>query len=203
MSRPVLLLIALLGAGCEERPGPPPPPPQDSGANRPPVAIVPPEERTEGRGYPDRVSAGLGRVVRGDVEVCVDHAGHAGSQCIIQISVRNRSKDKPLAFTNWTKPGHATLKDDEGRAYPLIPISAERERLLREWEQGRPDPGFGTGTGSVTRERPRVASLWFDPAALSGLYLDLDLEGAPVGFTDPIRFRISGEMMVTIAPGSP
>jgi hypothetical protein len=59
------------------------------------------------------------------------------------------------------------------------------------------------GAGPVTHDRSRVATLEFDPAAAGAGHLDLDLAGAPVGFADPILFRIPRAMLTSGAPAGP
>ncbi len=203
MSRPGLLLVALLAVGCGQSQEVIPPPPQDSGADlrRPPIR--PGAERTVGRGHPDRLAADLYRVVRGDVEVWIDSIVTGDGQLTVHLTVRNRNKETPLAFANWAEPGQVTLKRDDGKAYPLIPIPADRERAIREWEAKQPKLEYASGAGPVAHDRPRVTSLEFSQAAADGQYIDLDLAGSPVGFTDPILFRIPTHMVTQMMIGVP
>src|SRR5438876_10207803 len=118
MSRLGLLLVTLLAVGCEKArvPGPPP---EDSEADLPPPPSFAGPDKTPGRGHPDRLPANLCRVVRGDVEVWIDYTSPR-ERLHVQLTVKNRNTEKSLAFANWDEPGRVTLKDDRGKAYPLI-----------------------------------------------------------------------------------
>jgi hypothetical protein len=192
MSRLVFLLVILLVVSCE-KPRAPGPPPQDSEADLPRSPIIPGPAKTPAHGHPDRLSANMCRAVRGDVEVWVDYTS-VGERLHVQLTVKNLNKEKPLAFANWNEPGQVTLKDDSGKEYPLVPLSAERERAIRAWEAEQPDLAQTFGAGPVTHDRVRVTFLEFD-RPVDAQYLDLDLAGAPVGFADPILFRIPEHMI--------
>ncbi len=204
MSRAGLLLGALLAVGCgSNQVQLIPPPPEDSGADLRGPPIYPGEEKLSGRGHPDRLPAGLHRATRGDVAVWIDSATASGDQLIVSITIRNRNKEKPVAFTNWTKPEQATLKDDSGKAYPLLPLSLERERTIREWEAKQPKLEQMFGAGPVTHDHMRTAMLEFDRGNGGTEYLDLDLDGEPVGFAEPIYFRIPRNMLMLAVFGKP
>lgn len=196
-------LIALsVAVGCgptlEERMARiPAPPPEDSGADRP--VIVDAEKREEGNGFPDRLHAGLARVVRGEVEVRVESVS-TGERLGVSVSVRIRG-GKAIPFGGWTDPAGVTLRDPEGREYPLVALTAEQLKMQREWEVTHPEQRVGLGAGEVTRSQPRLAELRFADVPTNADYLDLDLSGAAVGFKDPIRFRIPQRMVAT--PGIP
>ena len=195
MSRALVVLVALLTVGCGTRPNDPPLPPQDSAAGR---SVIPSGEgRDAWPGHPDRRSAGLWRVVRGGAEVQVSYFTCFNGRCSVQLMVKTRNTDQLLAFANWTRPDQATLKDAAGRSYSLCPPS----RAVQDWEQGAPDPRYGRGPGPVTHDRARLTYLEFDEPARESEYLDLDLDGGPIGTTDPILFRIPREMAATL--GSP
>jgi hypothetical protein len=200
MSRLGFLLVMLLVVGCE-KPQVPGPPPEDSEADQPRSPIIPGPQKIPGHGHPDRLAANLYRAVRGDVEVWVNSTS-VGARLHVQLTVRNLNRKKPLAFANWDRPDEVTLKDESGKAYPLIPLSAERERAIRVWEAEHPDPTHAFGAGPVTHDRARVTFLEFDTPA-NAQYLDLDLAGAPVGFADPIRFRIPEHMITAEGAGVP
>jgi hypothetical protein len=181
----------------------PAPFPEDSGADRPAAVALPVEQRGEGRGHPDRLEAGMWRVVRDGVEVHVNYATAFGDRLVISLTVLNRN-ETALAFADWAGSDEVTLRGADGKAYPLRPIPADRLRSIREWEARQPDPVFLYGAGPVTRERGRVATLEFDPAAAgAGEFLDLDLAGGPVGFADPILFRIPTGMLLQPPLGGP
>lgn len=189
------VLIAFSVAGCgpnhdERSTGKPAVAPEDSGADRQVAAVVAPDKRTEGPGFPDRLSAGLNRAVRGDTEVRVDSAD-VGEHLIVYVSVRTRG-DKPLAFTDWTDGKAATITNPEGKSFSLLPPTAEGAKPLRG---GRGGPALEKGAGEVTRTKARVSVLEFEQKAVTGEHVDLDLDGAAVGFTDPIRFRIPRQML--------
>jgi hypothetical protein len=196
--RAFLLASALLVLGCGKKEKDAPatadpvpqykaPPPQDSGADRDPSAP------RQGRGFPARLTATFEWARRDGVMVRVGPAGtFDGERLTVLVTVEYMGKDKPLQFANWTRPAQVTLKDDKGRTYPLLPLSAEKEKALRDAGEKRP-PAYGSGV--VTPNRPRYAMLEFDQAALKVGHLDLDLDGGPVGFTDPILFRIPGNAL--------
>jgi hypothetical protein len=200
MSRLGPLLIALLTVGCGKNPVVIPPPPEDSTAGLGLEDVRPEAQRTEGRGYPERLSAGRWRVVRDDVEVRVNFAG-TYNRFVISLTVLNRSKEKSLLFADWSEPNQVTLRGDDGKTYPLLPTPAGRAQNLREGGAGEPDPGYAYGAGPVVHNRGRVATLEFDPAAAGAAHLDLDLAGAPVGFADPILFRIPRAMLTEAGLG--
>lgn len=192
---PIIAVLAALSvaAGCGPNPderstGVPAPAPEDSGADRPVVAVVAPDKRTDGPGFPDRLSAGLNRAVRGDTEVRVDSAD-VGERVVVYVSVRTRG-DKPLIFTDWTAEKAATMTNPEGKSFPLLPPTAEGAKTPRGGAAG-----LEKGAGEVTRAKPRVSVLQFEQKAVTGEHVDLDLDGAAVGFTDPIRFRIPRQML--------
>ncbi len=203
MLRSIVLLVALGALGCGKKPkdtGPAPrppvqpPPPQDSGADKAPGSIRLGEENGEGRGYPNRLLAQWWRVVRDDVTVSVLASDSADpAHLSLMVVVRNRNKDKPLQLTGWSKPQQITLKDEKGKRYPLIPIPDDIEQAMRKADV--PKDGAAYGPGPVTPELKRFILLKFDRSTLAAEYLDLDLDGAPVGFADPILFRVSREMM--------
>ena len=206
MLRSALLLVGLLVIGCgkknrdAEAPAAPPgprvvaPPPQDSGADNAPGAMRPGEENGEGRGYPNRLLAKFWRAVRDDVVVSAEPFGSTdGERFMVMVWVKNRNKSKPLQFANWTQPGQVTLKDQTGKRYPLVPIPENLEQVMRKSKA--PEPNSAYGSGPVTTDLKRFGLLEFDRAALTAEYLDLDLDGAPVGFADPILFRIPKDMM--------
>lgn len=192
-------LIALaVAAGCGPRPDPQPaqaPPPENSGADHPnrTVDVVSPDKREEGRGYPDRLPAGLARAVRGDTEVRVESVA-VGNQLTVTVSVRTRG-EKTVAFADWTDAKSATVVSPDGKTYPLIPPTAEQAKAEREGGAGRPKVKAEMGAGEVTQAKPRVTVLRFDVKAVTGEHVDLDLDGAAVGFTDPIRFRLPPGML--------
>lgn len=202
MYRACLLASALLVLGCAKKekdaPAPAPadpapqykaPPPQDSGADRDPGAP------RIGRGFPARLTATFESAARDAVLVRVGPAGtFDGERLAVLVRVETMGKDKPLQFAGWTRPAQVTLKDDAGRAYPLLPLPPDRERALREAGEKKP-PAYGAG--AVTLDRPRYVMLEFDGAALKAGHLDLDLDGGPVGFTDPILFRIPGDALLS------
>lgn len=192
MLRAAIVLTVALTAGCEEKIHHPAPPPEDSGADRLSHAPAPP---STGRGYPDRLTADRAYAVRDEIEVRVTAAGVAGDQFMISITVTNRKPGAPLAFADWTRPGQVTLRDHENITYTLIPPSAQREKAIRDWEREHPELEYRAGAGPVTPDRARVTGLEFDPAAMATEYLDLDLDGGPVGWADPIRFRVPRRMM--------
>lgn len=201
----VALIALSVVVGCGPDPNQQPaqvvaPPPEDSGADRLPPVVVAPDKREEGHGYPDRLHAGHARVVRGDTEVRVDSTT-VGDQLIVSVSVRTRG-EKPLAFADWTDPKAASAINTDGQALPLIPLTAEQVKDQREKGAGRSKAGVEVGAGEVTRTRPRISVLQFDVKAVAGEHVDLDLDGAAVGFTDPIRFRIP-QRMLTPAMGRP
>jgi len=152
------------------------------------VEVVDPEKRKEGNGFPDRLPAGLSRAVRGDVEVRVESVS-AGERLSVTVSVRTRG-EKAVAFADWTDPKSATVIYPDGRTLSLVPPTAEQAKA-REVRRA----GVEMGAGEVTKGHPRIAVLQFDMDAASGGHLDLDLDGAAVGFADPIRFRIPQKML--------
>lgn len=197
----VLSVVAGCGPTLEERMARiPAPPPEDSGADRPVVVDV--GKREEGNGFPDRLPAGLARAVRGEVEVRVESVS-TGERLIVSMSVRIRG-GKDVPFGGWTDSAGVTLRDPEGREYPLVPWTAEQLKVQQEWEVTHPEQGVGLGAGEVTRSQPRLAELQFTGVPTGAEYLDLDLSGAAVGFKDPIRFRIPQGMIVSPGiPGTP
>jgi hypothetical protein len=200
MPRPILLVIALVPAGCSDRHSRmEPPPPEDSGAGRPGLYVRDGNDRTDGRGHPDRLPAGLKRAVRGDVEVRLEQTITTGGRILVNVEVRNRGKDRPLALGDWTAPGRAAMRDDAGKAYPAVPPSPERDRANREWEAAQKNPAWRYGAGPVTADYCRVTNLEFE-GNVPPRYLDLDLDGGPVGFADPILFRIPAEMFRELLP---
>lgn len=200
MSRLGFVLVTALAIGCV-KPRAPGPPPQDSEADLPRSPIISGPQKTPGTGHPDRLPADMCRAVRGNVEVWIDSVT-VGERLQIHLTIRNRSKDQPLAFANWDKSEQVSLKDDGGKSYPLLPLTAEQERTIREWEAEHPDPTYAFGRGPVTHDRVRVTNLTFPPAAISQS-LDLDLDGAPVGFADPILFHIPAHMVTAEMFGRP
>ncbi len=197
-STPVVLIALAVAAGCGPTPderstGVPAVAPENSGADRPVAAVVAPDKRTDGPGFPDRLSAGLNRAVRGDVEVRVDSAD-VGERVVVYVSVRTRG-DKPVTFTDWTDAKAATMTNPEGKAFPLLPPTTDEAKTPRAGGPGRPAANLENGAGEVTRAKPRVTVLRFEQKAVTGEHVDLDLDGAAVGFTDPIRFRIPRQML--------
>ncbi|MDY3554322.1 TIGR03067 domain-containing protein [Gemmata sp. JC717] len=203
MSRSGLLLVlTLLVVGCGQKPksNPPPPPPQDSGADMAPGAMRKGEEKGEGRGHPHRLMAGTWRAVRDHVTVSVEAMPKLDDDddfFMVAVYVQNRSPNAAVQFTNWKDPGQVTLKDATGKRYPLVPISALVEKSLRETKT-ESAPAYGAGP--VLPDQARMTFLKFDRAVQSAEYLDLDLDGAPVGFQEPILFRIPKEVLGARTP---
>lgn len=199
---PLALLIAAAGCGPDpDAPtaGVPALNPEDSGAFNPEPVLVAADRRAEGRGHPDRLPAGLARAVRGGVEVRVDMA-ECGEKLLLHVTVHTRG-DGRLDFAGWDDPAGVGLRGPDGSEYPLLPPTPAERQAWREWEEKQPNREFGTGAGLVERGRWRVAVLRFDAAAAAVDHLDLDLDGAAVGFDTPIFFRIPrGMILATLTP---
>jgi hypothetical protein len=202
MPRLLPFVTASLLLGCSDRHSRMvPPPPEHSGADHPGLYVRGVADRAEGRGHPDRLPAGLRRVVRGDTEVWVEQSHTAGGRILLNVAVRNRNKERPLALGDWNEPGRVTLRDEAGTAYRLLPATAERVRANREWEANEPNPGWRYGAGPVVAGCYRITLLEFEGNP-PGLHLDLDLDGGPVGFAEPVLFRIHNEMLTDLFPGA-
>jgi hypothetical protein len=202
MPRLLLLLTVLVVPGCSDRRDRlEPMPPEHSGANLPRQPVRPGDDRTDGRGHPDRLRAGFGRAARGDAEVRLEQTITTGGRISVNVEVRTRGKG-PLVLGNWTESGRATLRDETGRVYPMVPPWPERLRADREWEAKEPNPRWRFGTGPVTADCYRITFLEFEGVPPAH-HLDLDLDGGPVGWTDPILFRIPADMPTELFPGTP
>jgi hypothetical protein len=105
----------------------------------------------------------------------------AGGRLYAVVTVGTKGELVP--FADWTRPEQVTLRDLKGRSSSLLPLRWPEERgkvdgVMPEWEYG---------AGKVTPDCVRYTILEFDGAVPTTGDLELDLDGGPVGWVDPIR----------------